>query len=170
MPVCPSPIGPGCAGCLINQEHSRLVPFVFLFLIWYHRKALAEAKKEGSNWGLLLLGLGILVYVVAARALQARLALAALPLLFSGILLFLWGKQVARILAFPSLFLLFLVPVAAIEQTSFRLQFIITGLVERLSASWGSRFTRSGTTIRRWMGAGASILPKDVVVFGRSSR
>jgi len=131
-----------------NQEHSRLVPFVFLFLIWYHRKALAEAKKEGSNWGLLLLGLGIFVYVVAARALQARLALAALPLLFSGILLFLWGKQVARILAFPSFFLLFLVPVAAIEQTSFRLQFLITGLVERLSGILGIKIYAVGTTLR----------------------
>lgn len=131
-----------------NQEHSRLVPFVFLFLIWYHREALARAKKKGSNWGLLLLGLGILVYVIAARALQARLALGALPLLFSGILLFVWGKQVTRILAFPSLFLLFLVPVAAIEQTSFRLQFLITGLVERLSGILGIKVYAVGTTLR----------------------
>ena len=131
-----------------NQEHSKLVPFVFLFLVWYHREALAKAKKAGSNWGLLLIGLGALLYVVAARALQARLALAALPLLFSGVLLFVWGKEVARILAFPSAFLIFLIPLSAIEQTSFRLQFMITGIVEFLSGILGIKVYAVGTTLR----------------------
>jgi exosortase len=131
-----------------NQEHSKLVPLVFLFLVWYHREALTKAKKAGSNWGLLLIGLGALLYVVAARALQARLALGALPLLFSGVLLFVWGKEVTRILAFPSAFLIFLIPLSAIEQTSFRLQFLITGLVERLSAILGIKVYSVGTTLR----------------------
>ena len=131
-----------------NQEHSKLVPAVFLFLIWYHRKALAAAPKEGSNWGILLLVIGVVFYVVGARALQARLALASLPFLFSGALLFLWGKHVARILAFPSAFLVFLIPVAAIEQASFRLQFVITGIVEALSGMFGIKVYAVGTTLR----------------------
>jgi len=131
-----------------NQEHSKLVPFVFLFLLWYHRDELAKAEKKGSNWGLLLLGLGIFLYVVAARALQARLALVALPFLFSGVLLFVWGKQVTRILAFTSAFLWFLVPLAAIEQMIFRLQFLITGLVEKLSGLLGIKIYAVGTTLR----------------------
>lgn len=131
-----------------NQEHSKLVPVVFAFLIWYHREALQKAHKEGSNWGLLLIGLGAVLYVVAARSLQARLALAALPFLFSGVLLFLWGKQVTRILAFPSLFLLFLIPLSAIEQASFRLQFVITGIVEALSGLLGISVYSVGTTLR----------------------
>jgi exosortase len=131
-----------------NQEHSKLVPAVFLFLVWYHREALAKARKEGSNWGLVFLVVGGLLYVVAARALQARMALAALPFLFSGVLLFVWGKQVARILAFPSAFLFFLIPLSAIEQMSFRLQFMITGLVERLSGVLGIKIYAVGTTLR----------------------
>lgn len=131
-----------------NQEHSRLVPFVFVFLLWYHREALAKADKRGSNWGLVFLGLGILCFVVAARALQARLALTSLPFLFFGVILFVWGKQVARILMFACAFLIFLVPVAAIEQASFRLQFLITGLVEKLSGLIGIRIYSVGTTLR----------------------
>lgn len=131
-----------------NQEHSKLIPLVFLFLIWYHREALKKAQIKGSAWGLLLVGLGVLIYVIAARALQARLALAALPFLFSGILLSIWGKQVTRILAFASAFLVFLIPLAAIEQTSFRLQFIITGIVEKLSGLLGIKVYAVGTTLR----------------------
>ncbi len=131
-----------------NQEHSKLVPAVFLFLIWYHREALAQARKKGSNWGLILVALGIILFVVAARALQARLALTALPFLFSGVLLFVWGKEVARILLFPSIFLLFLVPLGAIEQMSFKLQFIITGMVEWMSGIFGIQIYAVGTTLR----------------------
>lgn len=131
-----------------NQEHSKLIPFVFIFLLWYHREALRNAEKQGSNWGLLLLGLGVFIFTVAARAIQPRLALVALPFLLSGVVLFVWGKQVLRILAFPIAFLLFLVPAAAIEQTSFRLQFLITGIVERLSAFIGIKIYSVGTTLR----------------------
>ncbi len=131
-----------------NQEHSKLIPAVFFFLIWYHREALAKARKEGSNWGLLLIGIGIFLYVVAARALQARLAIAALPFLFTGVLLFVWGKQVARILLFTSAFLVFLIPLGAIEQMSFKLQFIITGAVQWLSGIFGINVYAVGTTLK----------------------
>lgn len=131
-----------------NQEHSKLIPFIFVFLLWYHRNALRDAEKRGSNWGLLLLGVGVLIFTVAARAIQARLALVALPFLLAGVVLFLWGKKVLRIVAFPLAFLIFLVPAAAIEQTSFRLQFLITGVVERLSALLGIKIYAVGTTLR----------------------
>src|SRR5690349_3855933 len=41
-----------------NQEHSRLVPFISLGLVWYHRKKIKEAEKHGSNKGLVFLGVG----------------------------------------------------------------------------------------------------------------
>jgi exosortase len=131
-----------------NQEHSKLIPFVFFFLVWYHRKALAEAPKEGSNWGLALIAIGAFFYLVAARALQARVALFALPFLLAGVVMFIWGKKVTRILAFPFAFLMFLIPAAAIEQTSFRLQFLITGVVEQLSDFFGIKTYSVGTTLR----------------------
>lgn len=131
-----------------NQEHSKLIPFVFLFLLWYHREALWKANKHGNNWGLALVGVGLLIFVVAARALQARLALVGVPVLLGGVVLFLWGKEVARILRFPIAFLIFLVPAAAIEQTSFKLQFVITGVVEWLSGTLGIKIYSVGTTLR----------------------
>ena len=131
-----------------NQEHSRLVFPVFLFLVWYHREALMAAAKKPNNWGLAVVGFGVLLFVVGVRAIQPRLSLAALPFLFSGALLFIWGTRVARILAFPSAFLFFLVPLAAVEQTSFRLQFMITGIVEQLSGILGIKVYSVGTTLR----------------------
>lgn len=131
----------------MNQEHSRLVPFISLALVWYHRKKIKNAAKIGSNKGLVFLGIAIALFLLAARCLQPRFALASVPFLLYGSVLYLWGKQVARIVLFPCAFLIFMVPVAVIEQATFRLQFIITGVVGFLSNLAGITIQALGTTL-----------------------
>src|SRR5260370_1180868 len=62
-----------------NQEHSKIVPFVFVGLIWYHRKEISRAPKAGSNTGLIFVGIGILLFLLSVRCLQPRMALGAIP-------------------------------------------------------------------------------------------
>jgi exosortase len=130
-----------------NQEHSKLVPLLVLFLVWYHRADLRAAPKSSSNAGLVFVFIGLVCYIVAARALQARLALFGLPFLVFGVVLFLWGRNVARILLFPVALLFFLIPLGAIEQTSFRLQFLIVGVVKFLSGICGIGIENVGTSL-----------------------
>jgi exosortase len=130
-----------------NQEHSKLVPFIFAGLIWYHRKEIARAPKAGSNNGLIFVGFGILLFVLSARCLQPRMALGSIPFLIYGAVLYLWGKQVARIIIFPCAFLIFLIPFGAVEQATFRLQFIITEAVGFLSKLVGINIDAVGTTL-----------------------
>src|ERR1700682_2129082 len=131
----------------MNQEHSKLVPFIFGALIWYHRGKIRSASKQGSNQGLIFVAIGILLFVLSARCLQPRFALASVPFLIYGSALFLWGKEVARIVLFPCAFLIFLIPVGVIEQATFRLQFIITGVVGFLSNLVGIKIDAIGTTL-----------------------
>lgn len=130
-----------------NQEHSKFIPLISLFLLWHRRKDIAAAPKEGSNAGLIPVVAGILLYLIAARALQARIALFALPVLLSGAVLFLWGKEAARVTLFPIALLLFMIPLGAIEQMTFRLQFLIIGLVKILSAACGISLYAVGTSL-----------------------
>jgi exosortase len=130
-----------------NQEHSKLVPLISLALVWYHRNKIRQAEKCGSNTGLVFLGIGIALFLLSARCLQPRFALACVPFLIYGSVLYLWGKQVARIVLFPCAFLIFMVPVAAIEQATFRLQFIITGIIGFLSNLVGIKIQALGTTL-----------------------
>jgi exosortase len=130
-----------------NQDHSKLVPLIFLGLILYHRKEIARAPKAGSNNGLVFVGIGIFLFVLSARCLQPRLALGSLPFLIYGTVLYLWGKQVARIILFPCAFLIFLIPFGAIEQATFRLQFIITSVIGFLSKLVGLQIDAVGTTL-----------------------
>ena len=131
-----------------NQEHSKLIPILVLLLLWYHRKAIASAPKQGSNLGLIFITIGILCYVVGARSLQARVALFGFPFLAFGSVLFLWGKQVARIVMFPTALLFFMIPLGAIEQMTFKLQFLIMAVVRVLSRLFGIGIYAIGTSIR----------------------
>lgn len=130
-----------------NQEHSKVVPLVSLWLIFYHRKQIAAAPKEGSNTGLVFVAIGIILFVLGARCLQPRLALGSLPFLIYGGVFYLWGKQVARIILFPCAFLIFLIPFGAIEQATFRLQFVITSAIGFLSKLVGLHIDAVGTTL-----------------------
>ena len=131
----------------MNQEHSKLVPFISLGLVWYHRDKIRQAAKRGSNTGLLFVAIGITLFLLSARCLQPRLALASLPFLIYGSVFYVWGPAVARLVLFPCAFLIFLIPVAAIEQATFRLQFIITGAIGFLSNLVGIKIDAVGTTL-----------------------
>lgn len=131
----------------MNQEHSRLVLPIFLGLILYHYREIARAPKEGSNRGLIWVGIGVLLFVLSARCLQPRMAITSVPFLVYGSVMFLWGKKVARIILFPCAFLIFMIPVAAVEQATFKLQFVITGIVGFLANIVGIHIQAIGTTL-----------------------
>lgn len=130
-----------------EQEHSRLVPLISAGLIWYHRNEIRKAVKQPSDKGLIFAGIGILLYVLSARCLQPRMGLMAIPFLLYGSVYYLWGKQVARILLFPCAFLVFTIPMAAVEQATNNLQFIVTGVVGFLSNIIGINIQAVGTTL-----------------------
>jgi exosortase len=137
----------------LNQEHGKLVVPIAAFLVWFHRKELARATKAKSNWGWLILIIGLLFVLLGMRAQQPRVTMLAIPIILYGCVLFVWGMQVARIVAFPIAFLVFMIPVGALQQASFRLQFLITGAVQAISGLVGIKIEAVGTTLRAMNGA-----------------
>src|ERR1700693_790996 len=111
-----------------NYEHAKIIPLIVAFLIWYDRDKLKSAPMGSSGWGWAFIGVGLFLFAAGARTLQARLTLTALPVLLLGVVLYVWGKAVARVLLFPIAFLLFMVPLNFITQSTFKLQFIETGI------------------------------------------
>lgn len=130
-----------------DQEHSWIVPFVFIGLIIYHWQELVKAPKSSSKLGLVFAGIGILFFVLSTRTLEPRMALISLPFLFYGSALYVWGKHVARIMLFPCAFLVFLIPFGVIQQATFKGQFIITYTVSFLANLVGIHNQALGTTI-----------------------
>ena len=130
-----------------KQYHGRFVLIVSLFLVWLRRARYAAAPKSQSGWGLLWLAIGVACFVVGARCLQPRFALLATPFIFYGATLFLWGRHVARLALFPCVFLLIMIPLPSMEQSTFKLQFLVTGTVEFLTKLLGMSVQAVGTTL-----------------------
>jgi exosortase len=130
-----------------NYEHAKIIPLVVAFLIWYDRDKLKSAPLSSSRWGWAFIGVGLFLFVAGARTLQARLTLTALPILLLGIVLYVWGKAVARVLLFPIAFLLFMVPLNFLTQSTFKLQFIETGIASAVCNLIGIHVNTIGTLV-----------------------
>lgn len=130
-----------------DYEHARLIPLIAAFLIWHARHRLRAAPVGSSRWGWVFIALGIFLFLAAARTLQGRLAILSLPFLFYGIVLYVWGKAVARILLFPIAFLIFMVPLNFLTQATMKLQFIETIAASAICNLIGIKVYTIGTTV-----------------------
>src|SRR5262249_5867229 len=99
------------------------------------------------RWGWVLVIVGVLLFVIAARTMQARLALCALPVLLFGIVLYVFGKDVARVFLFPIAFLFFMVPLNFLTQATFRLQFLETRIASAVCNVIGIHVNAIGTVV-----------------------
>lgn len=131
-----------------NYEHAMLIPFIVIFLVWYDRQKLANAPVSSSRWGWLFIGFGLFLFFAGARTLQARLALSALPFLLFGIVLYVWGRAVARVLLFPIAFLLFMVPLNFLTAATSKLQLIETGIASAVCNLIGIHVHSVGTVVQ----------------------
>ena len=130
-----------------NYEHAKLIPLIIVFLVWMSRDKLKHAQLGSSRWGWLFIGIGLFLFFASARTLQARLALTALPFLLFGIVLYVFGKEIARILLFPIAFLFFMVPLNFLTQATFRLQFLETGIASAVCNLIGIHVNTIGTVV-----------------------
>lgn len=131
-----------------NYEHAKLIPFIIAFLVWYDRKKLKSARMSSSPWGWWFIGFGLFLFFAGARTLQARLALMAVPFLLFGIVLYVWGNGVARILLFPIAFMLFAVPLNFLTQATAKLQLIETGIASGVCNFIGIHVNNIGTVVQ----------------------
>ncbi len=136
-----------------NYEHAKLIPLIVAFLVWNSREKLQAATVGSSRLGWVFIGLGLLLFIVGARTLQARLALTAVPFLLYGAVLYVWGKQVARVLLFPIVFLFFMVPLNFLTQATARLQFLETGTASAICNFFGLGVYTVGTAVHAANGA-----------------
>lgn len=102
-----------------NYSHGFLVPLVAAFLVWRKRKRLRSMVCSPNNWGMVVLisGLGLLmVATIGAEYFTTRFSLLVVV---AGLLLYLWGSEALRELAFPLVYLVFMIPIPYVVYYSF---------------------------------------------------
>jgi exosortase len=99
----------------IDYTYCLLVPVIFVYLVYLRRDELARAPIRGSNLALGIIAAGVFFYWFGIRAENQYFGYAALQILLAGVILWLWGWPVFRLLLFPWAFFLFAWPLPFLD-------------------------------------------------------
>lgn len=116
-----------------DLEHGPLILPAVLFMVWYHRADLAAAPKRSSLAGLPIVLLGVMLFVFSVRTLQPRVAELSFPILCYGMVWFIWGHKTARVILFPCVFVLFMMPIGFLISRTVALQTFTAAVAAKLS-------------------------------------
>lgn len=135
----------------INEDmgHGFFVPVIAGYVGWKKREELLAAPLQSSSWGLLLMAYAAAQAVIGT--LGAEMFLSRTAFLFSvyGAVLYLGGWVAVRILIFPMVLLLFMVPIPAIiyNQITFPLQLFASRVAEVILSGLGVPVLRDGNVL-----------------------
>lgn len=117
-----------------DNNHGFLVPLIALYLIWQKKDELLSSQIDTSKWGAVVLVAGLVVFLLSFAGGVAFPARVAMVLSLFGLLWYCLGSIWMRLLVFPVLFLLFMIPVpiSVVSLASMPLQLMATKLSARL--------------------------------------
>ncbi|MBV8551824.1 MAG: exosortase/archaeosortase family protein [Acidobacteriaceae bacterium] len=132
-----------------NMGHGFFVPVVAGFIAWQRRGLLLATPRKPNGWGLFLVifaGAQAVAATLGAELFTARLAFV---LSLFGIVLYLGGTRWVKVLLFPLLLLLFMIPIPTIiyAALTLKLQMLASQLAEALIGAMGIPVLRSGNTL-----------------------
>ncbi|MDD5705472.1 MAG: exosortase/archaeosortase family protein [Kiritimatiellae bacterium] len=140
-----------------DMGHGWLVPIFSAYLLWMRRRELREAVGAPSWIGAALCLPGVLLLWLGERGGQVRLSQASVYWLLWCLTYAFWGRGVARLTAFPVIYLLFTVPLAFLDVFTVRLRMLTAMLSSGLLNGIGVPVARVGTGLRSLAGAGFSL-------------
>lgn len=130
-------------------SHGFLVPFVFLYLIWMRRDDLKNSTIKPSNLGLILLIPALLIHLIAYLFEINFISGFSLLVTLFGLTLYLYGVGALRYLAFPILFLAFMVPLpqVMIIHISFKMKIFAAQVATSIINFMGIEAVRGGSIV-----------------------
>jgi len=93
-----------------NYSHGPLVPLISLFIVFQKRDIIKNLEIGSSNRGLYILLGAAIIHIISLRAQVNFLSSYSMILALAGIVLFIYGKSIFSALAFPIIYLVFMIP------------------------------------------------------------
>jgi exosortase len=131
-------------------SHGFLVPFISLFIVWYRRKKLNKLKINSSQLGWLFFISGISIHILSSLCQVYFTSGFSLILVIVGLILLFLGKDYLKELLFPTLFLIFMIPLPllSISNLSFQLKILASRIAVSIVNYLGIPVMREGSTLR----------------------
>lgn len=92
-------------------SHGFIIPLVSAFLIWQKRETLNKVEIGHSKYGLLLIVASLVIHLISSLFYIYSSSGFSILLMLVGISLFIFGKQITKIILFPLLYLILMFPI-----------------------------------------------------------
>ncbi|HEV3270594.1 MAG TPA: exosortase/archaeosortase family protein [Candidatus Methylacidiphilales bacterium] len=131
-----------------DYTYCLFVPVIFTVLVYMRRKDLGQAAVRGTALGLFFLVPGVLLYWFGLRAENQYFGYLSVQILLAGVILWLWGWSVFRILLFPWAFCIFAWPVPFLDPIiAFPLRMVMSTMASHLLPLIGIPCVQNGTAL-----------------------
>lgn len=97
-----------------NYSHGFFVPLAFFWMLWRQRQELENIKISPRSWGILIVLFALIQLAAGTWGAENFVAHSSLLVLLCGIVVFLFGTEMLRAVAFPIAWLLFMIPLPSI--------------------------------------------------------
>jgi len=132
-----------------DNSHGFIVPFMAGYFAWERTKQINSATISSSWWGCVVLLMSLSLYLLSYAGGLAFPARVTIVLSLFGLVWCTLGNQIIRILAFPILFLLFMIPVpySLLSLVSAPLQLVATKISANLIGACSIPVYREGNML-----------------------
>lgn len=132
-----------------DMGHGFFVPVVAAYIAWQRRHTIMAVVPKPDGWGLVIVIWAAVQLYLATLGAELFLARTAFVFAIIGSVLFLGGREVVRILAFPLFLLFFMIPIPAViyNQITFPLQILASRMAELLLGILGVPVLREGNVL-----------------------
>lgn len=133
-----------------NMGHGFFVPLFAGVVAWQRREELLTEPRKPNFWGLVIVVLGGLLSLVATLGAELFTARLSFVIALFGTVLYLGGTRWIKILLFPLILLLFMIPIPAIiySALTMKLQNLASELGEMMITLMGIPVLREGNILR----------------------
>lgn len=97
-----------------NFSHGFLIPLVALYMIWFKKNELRLMDRQSSFTGVIVIILGMLIHIVGNVGSELFLMRFSMIITLSGIILYLFGKQIFYKISIPIAYLILMIPLPQI--------------------------------------------------------
>ena len=131
-------------------SHGIMIPFVTGFFIWQLKDDLVKLKPKESPWGFRLILVGVLIYLLASLFRVNIACSISMLIVFIGLVFYFYGDEILKKIAFPLLFLFFMVPLPSVVITrlSFKLKLFAAELAAFVVNKIGIVAVRDGSILK----------------------
>jgi len=146
------PVWKGLVAAWYNSDdysHGFFIIPISLYIVWQKWNNLARTPTRPSAWGLGVLVLALLMYIIGSLGEIATVSSFSMVVVLAGVVLYLWGFQFLKELAFPLFILLFMIPVPAqiYSTLTIPLQLLVSQVSTGIAGFAGIPVFREGNVI-----------------------